>query len=109
MARTVALAGIAAFVVAADWLRFEDPRSGGGKPFVLAVLAIAPALLRPLWLRAAGVAVSLLLAGWVALSVSPLRLWPGGAAYFEPLGSRFGHGFLDFSEFRLPILPARHP
>lgn len=109
MARTVALAGIAAFVVAADWLRFEDPRSGGGKPFVLAVLAIAPVLLRPLWLRAGGLVVSLLLAGWVALSVSPLRLWPGGAAYFEPLGSRFKDGFLDFYEFRLPIQPERHP
>jgi hypothetical protein len=73
------------------------------------VLAIAPVLLRPLWLRAAGVVVSLVLAGWVALSASPLRLWPGGAAYFEPLGSRFGHGFLDFYEFRLPFQPERHP
>ena len=41
MARTVALAGIAAFVVAANWLRFEEPRSGGGRPFALAVLALA--------------------------------------------------------------------
>jgi transglutaminase-like putative cysteine protease len=109
MARTVALAGLAAFVISADWLRFEEPRSGGGKPFLLAVLAVAPMLLRPLWLRVAGIGISVVLAAWVALSVSPLRLWPGGDAYFGPLGSRFGHGFLDFYEFRLPIQPERHP
>jgi transglutaminase-like putative cysteine protease len=109
MARTLALSGLAAFVIAADWLRFEEPRSGGGKPFVLAVLAVAPVLLRPLWLRVVGIAISVVLAAWVALSISPVRLWPGGETYFAPLGSRFGHGFLDFYEFRLPIPPERHP
>ena len=62
MVRTVALGGFAALVIAADWLRFEEPRSGGGRPFALAVLAIAPVLLRPWWLRLAAVAVSSLVA-----------------------------------------------
>src|SRR6266540_6634126 len=109
MPRTTALAGLAAFVIAADWLRFEDPRSGGGRPFVLAVLAIAPTLLRPFWLRVLAVTTSALLAAWVAFSLSPLELWPGGDGYFGPLGSRFGRGFVDFYDYRIPIDPARHP
>ncbi len=108
MPRTLVLSLVAALVIAVDWLRFEEPRSGAGRPFVLAVLAIAPALLRPLWLRAVGVAVSALLAVSVAFSVSPLALWPGGEGFFGPLGSHFSRGFLDFYDFRLPIDPRVH-
>ena len=108
MLRTVALSGIAALVIAVNWLRFEEPRAGDGRPFALAVLAIAPVLFRLLWPRLAAIGVSLLLAGWVALSVSPVGLWPGGRAFFGPLGSRFGNGFVDFYEFALPFDPARH-
>jgi transglutaminase-like putative cysteine protease len=107
--RTVFLAGVAALVIAVNWLRFEEPRSGGGRPFVLAVLAIAPVLLRPLWLRLAGVAVAALLAAWVAFSVSPAALWPGDENFFGTIGSRFGSGFLDFYDFRLPFDPIDHP
>jgi transglutaminase-like putative cysteine protease len=95
--RTVLLSGVAALVIAVDWLRFEEPHSGGGRPFALAVLAIAPALLRPWWLRLAGVAVSAYFAVCVAFSVSPLHI--------ERAGGRFSRGFLDFYEFRLPINP----
>jgi transglutaminase-like putative cysteine protease len=102
------LAGTAGLVIAVDWLRFEEPRSSGGRPFLLAALAIAPALLRPLWLRIAAVGVSALLGAWVAFSVSPLGLWPGGDGFFGPLGSRFGRGFIDFYDFRLPFDPERH-
>ncbi|HEY6605774.1 MAG TPA: transglutaminaseTgpA domain-containing protein [Gaiellaceae bacterium] len=109
MLRTAALSGLAALVIAVNWLRFEEPRSGGGRPFLLAVLAIAPVLVRPLWPRLVAIGVSLLLGSWVALSVSPLEVWPGGKGFFAPLGSRFGTGFLDFYEFALPFDPARHP
>jgi transglutaminase-like putative cysteine protease len=106
--RTLALSGVAAVVIAADWLRFEEPRSDGGRPFALAALAIAPALLRPLWLRAAAALASAFAAAWIAFSVSPLALWPGGDGFFGPLATRFERGFLDFYEFRLPIDPAQH-
>jgi transglutaminase-like putative cysteine protease len=95
-------------VVAADWLRLEEPRSGGGRPFVLAALGIAPVLLRPLWLRAVALVGSTLLAAWVVFAVSPLALWPGGDGFFSPLATRFEHGFLDFYDFRLPIDPMQH-
>jgi len=107
--RTIALSSLAALVIAVDWLRFEEPRASGGRPFMLAALAIAPVLLRPLWLRLVGFAVSTLLAAWIAFSVSPFALWPGGDAFFGPLGSRLGRGFLDFYEFQLPIDPSNHP
>jgi len=105
--RTLALSGTAALVIAVDWLRFEEPRSGGGRPFALAALAIGAALLRPLALRLVGLALAALLAAWIAFSVSPFALWPGDGGFFAPLGSRFARGFLDFYEFRLPIDPER--
>jgi transglutaminase-like putative cysteine protease len=98
MVRTIALAVVAALVIAVDWLRFEDPRSGGGRPFLLAALAIAPALLRPWWVRVPAAVVSAFLALSVAFSVGPLEV---GRAW-----GRFERGFLDFYDFRLPIDPA---
>ena len=109
MLKTALLSGLASLVIAVDWLRFEEPRSGGGRSIVLAVLAITPLLLRPLWVRLAAFAVSALLAAWVAFSISPLALRPGGEGFFGPLGSRFSRGFLDFYDYRLPFDPAEHP
>jgi transglutaminase-like putative cysteine protease len=94
------LAGIATLVIAVDWLRFEEPRSGGGRPFALAVLAIAPVLLRPWWARLIGVAVSAFVAVCIAFSASPFHI---GEA-----GPRFKRGFLDFYDFRLPIDPQQN-
>ena len=92
MLKTTLLSGVAALVIAVDWLRFEEPRSGGGRPFVLAVAAVASVLLRPVWLRLVAIAVSALLAAWVAFSLSPLALWPGGEDFFGTFGSRFSRG-----------------
>jgi transglutaminase-like putative cysteine protease len=95
--KTAVLSGIAALVIAVDWLRFEDPRSGGGRPFALVLLAIAPALVRPWWARVAAVAVSIFFAACIAFSVAPLH---AGSA-----PARFERGFLDFYDFRLPFDP----
>ena len=100
VARTVLLGGVASLVIAVDWLRFEEPRSGGGRPFALALLAIAPALIRPWWGRLAAAAAAAFFAVCIAFSVSPVHV--GDA------GSRFTRGFLDFYDFRLPIDPQRN-
>jgi hypothetical protein len=109
MLKTTLLSGVAALVIAVDWLRFEEPRSGGGRPFVLVVAAVAPVLLRPVWLRLVAIVVSALLAVWVAFSLSPVALWPGGEDFFGIFGSRFSRGFLDFYDFRVPFDPTTRP
>ena len=109
MLKTTLLSGVAARVIAVDWLRFEEPRSGGGRPFVLAVAAVASVLLRPVWLRLVAIVASALLAVWVAFSLSPLALWPGGEDFFGTFGSRFSRGFLDFYDYRVPFDPATFP
>jgi transglutaminase-like putative cysteine protease len=100
MARTVTLSALAALVIAADWLRFEEPRAEIGKAVLLVGLAVAPALLRPWWLRLAGSAVAAYPALCLAFSLSWLNVTraPG----------RFGRGFLDFYDFRLPFDPAQN-
>jgi len=88
---------VAALVIAVDWLRFEDPRAGGGRPFLLAVLAIAPALVRPWWARVCAVVVSSFFAVCIAFSVAPQHI--------ATAGTRFERGFLDFYDYRLPFDP----
>jgi transglutaminase-like putative cysteine protease len=73
------------------------------------LLAVTPVFVRPLWLRLAAIAVSAVLAAWVAFSLSPFAVWPGEGGFFGPLGSRFSRGFLDFYDYRLPINPAERP
>jgi hypothetical protein len=107
--KTFLLASVAALVIAVDWLRFEDPHASDGRAFLLVMLAVAPALLPPLWPRLAGIVVSLVLATWAAFSVSPLAAWPGGDGFFGTMASRFSDGFLDFYDFRIPFDPLRHP
>jgi transglutaminase-like putative cysteine protease len=97
MVRTIVLSGVAGLVIAVDWLRFEDPRSGGGRPFVLVVLAIAPALVRPWWARVGAVGAAAFFGVCIAFSVGPFHV---GRA-----GTRFSHGFLDFYDYRLPFDP----
>ena len=108
MGRTAVLTALAGAVIAADWLRVEEPRAGTGRAVALIALAIVPALVRPLWARAATTVVAAFAAAAVAFDVSPTRLWPYGADFFVPIASRFGNGFLDFYDYRLPIDPVEH-
>jgi transglutaminase-like putative cysteine protease len=109
-ARTVLVSAVPAAVVAATWLRFEQPRDGLGRAVLLVVLALGVAAVRPLALRAAALVPAAGLAAWLCFRLSPLdaRPFDPGHDFFGPLGSSFGNGFLDFYDVRLPFDPALH-
>ena len=90
-----------AALLAWNWLRLGQPRAGASTALWLIALAVAPALLpRPRW-RAAAFVPAMVLALHSALGiwiVHPIRL----------LG-RFGGGFLEFYDVRLPFAAASHP
>jgi transglutaminase-like putative cysteine protease len=106
--RTAALAALAGAIVAVNWLRLEEPRTGGSRAVALVALAIAPALVRPLWARVVATLVAAAAAAAIAFSTSLAHLWPYGADFFGPIARQFGNGFLDFYDFRLPIDRAEH-
>jgi transglutaminase-like putative cysteine protease len=108
MRRTAALAALAGAIVAVNWLRLEEPRSGGSRVVALVALAIAPALARPIWGRVVATVVAAVAAAAIAFSTSLTHLWPYGGDFFGPVARQFGDGFLDFYDFRLPIDPAEH-
>jgi transglutaminase-like putative cysteine protease len=94
MRRTAFVVVVPAFVIAVDWLRLERPREGGAA-FVVAVLALAPALLPSVRLRLVAALPAALVAGRIAFSTwHPLTML-----------SRFGSGFLDFYDVPTPFDP----
>ena len=101
MPRTLLVSIVPAAVIAAAWLRLEDPVSEPLRSAAVAGLALLPALVRPLAARAVVLIVSLCLGAWIAFDASPLhpRHLPAD------VGSRFGNGFLDFYDVRIPFDP----
>jgi protein-glutamine gamma-glutamyltransferase len=108
MRRNVLLSALAGVVLAVNWLRLEHPQHAGWRVPALVVLAIAPTLVRRRAVVVAAVGVATVCGLALAFSVSPSSLWPNGAGFFRPVGSRFAHGFQDFYSFRLPIDPGVH-
>jgi protein-glutamine gamma-glutamyltransferase len=102
--RTALLYVLPATVVGANWLRLEHPLGPGRQALWIMLLALSPALVRPLLLRAAVSLVALLLAVHTAFGLSVFR-----HHFFGPLLGRFRDGFLAFYEFQLPVDPAAHP
>jgi transglutaminase-like putative cysteine protease len=110
MLRTVLLYLLPAFLVATHWERLEEGGEASGRFLWMVVLALAPALVRPLWARI----VVLIAAAAVAAGIA-LRVWPGDARpfdgddYFGPLLSRFWKGSTGFFDVELPFNPSDHP
>jgi protein-glutamine gamma-glutamyltransferase len=102
--RTLAVSLVPAAVFTTAWFRLESPIDRPLRSIAVAGLAILPALVRPLAVRAAVLLGSLLLGAWIAFEVSPLhpRHLPGA------LGSRFSSGFLDFYSVKTPFDPRVH-
>jgi transglutaminase-like putative cysteine protease len=100
MARTAALTAGPAALLAWCWLRLERPHAGLGTAFWLIVLGIAPALLPRLRWRLVALAGTCVFALHTALGV-----W---VAHPGRVLTRFGGGFLDFYDVRLPFAADAH-
>ena len=109
MARTAALYAVPALVVATAWLRLEQTGAGAGV-LLLVVVAAVPALVRPLWARAAATVAATLVAIRVAFGLSPLDARPFDSEhdFFGPLASRFTRGFLEFYDVPQPFVATDH-
>jgi transglutaminase-like putative cysteine protease len=95
--RTLVASVPAAAVIVAAWLRLVSPVD---RPFAIAAVALlglAPALLRPRWLSAL---VALVLAARIAFGE-----WP---RHLGRIASHFRRGFLDFYDVATPFDPRVH-
>jgi transglutaminase-like putative cysteine protease len=111
MRRTALLYIFPAAVVALNWLRVERPHGSGQQALWIMLLALCPALARPLAVRVGVGLVALLLAVHSAfgLSIFDARPFDSRHDFFGPLLGRFRDGFLAFYDFQLPIDPGAHP
>ncbi|TMM33110.1 MAG: transglutaminase domain-containing protein [Actinobacteria bacterium] len=101
MARTAAFWAAPSALLAWSWLRLSQPHAAASTALSLIALALAPALLPRPRQRVLALVPASVLALHVALGVwlvHPLRL----------LG-RFGGGFLEFYDVRLPFATPLHP
>jgi Transglutaminase-like superfamily/TgpA N-terminal domain len=101
MARTAAFCAAPSALLAWSWLRLGQPHASTSTALWLIALAVAPALLPRLRLRLLALVPATVIALHSALGVwiaHPLRM----------LG-RFGHGFIEFYDVKLPFAAAVHP
>jgi transglutaminase-like putative cysteine protease len=101
VARTAALCAAPAALLAWSWLRLGQPHASSSRALWLIVLAVAPALLPRLRLRLLALIPATVLALHAALGVwivHPLRLLV-----------RFGRGFIEFYDVKLPFATPVHP
>ena len=97
MPRTLLTVLAPAAVLAATWLRLEEPSDRPLAVAAVALLALVPALVRPRWL-----------AGLVAAVLAVRIAFGGWPRHLGRVLSRFRGGFLDFYEVRTPFDPRTH-
>jgi hypothetical protein len=114
-ARTAAVSAPALVVVAAAWLRLEQPLTSLWRVLALLVLAVMVALPRRRSLRLLAAAAATIAAARVAVGVDlvPWRLDSPGSGFglghsLSALGTKFGDGFDDFYGTHLPFDPRVH-
>ncbi|HEV7133390.1 MAG TPA: transglutaminaseTgpA domain-containing protein [Gaiellaceae bacterium] len=100
MRRTALVALVPAVVVAAAWLRLEQPHDDPSRAAGLVLLALAPALVPRGTARVGALVVALVLGARWTLGLPlrhPGRFW-----------SHFSNGFLDFYDVKVPFDPRVH-
>jgi transglutaminase-like putative cysteine protease len=100
--RTLALGVVAATLISWNWLRLENG-TDDGQALLIIVLALAPAALPGLRARIAAAVVAFLIAAGSAFDLVPGIHYPGR------LLARFGQGYLDFYDIKLPFDPGAQP
>jgi transglutaminase-like putative cysteine protease len=97
--RTALVAVVPAAVLAAIWLRLEEPRPYPTRVVAVVLVALAPALVRPRWGRAAACLVAVVVGARLAFGswLHPIRV-----------ASAFKNGFLDFYDVQVPFDPRVH-
>ena len=101
MARTALLSAPAAALLAWSWLRLGEPHARGSTALWLVGVALVPSLLPKLRWRLFALVPAVVVGLHIALGIwiwHPLRL----------LG-RFGGGFLEFYDVKLPFAAVSHP
>ncbi|MGH3134384.1 MAG: transglutaminase domain-containing protein [Gaiellaceae bacterium] len=108
-ARILAACALPAFAVALSWLRVEEPRRVG-EAFVVVALALAPALVRRMWLRGLAAAVAVLGVAWLAFGAQPWEVLPYRDEHVAaPAVDAAVDGIGDFYLVLLPFEPGRNP
>jgi protein-glutamine gamma-glutamyltransferase len=114
-ARTAAVSAPALVVVAAAWLRLEDPLTSLGRMLALLVLALVATIPRRGWHRVVAAVAATVVAARVAVGVDlvPWRVDRPGSVFgladsLSALATRFGNGFGDFYGTHLPFDPRVH-
>ena len=102
MPRVIVLGAVAGLLIAWNWLRIEHG-SGDGEALLVVVLALVPSLVGNVRYRIAAAASCFLIAAGVAFDQGPGIHYPG-----RVLG-RFGQGFLDFYDVKLPFDAVAQP
>ncbi len=99
MRRTALVALVPAVVIAATWLRLEDPRDDPNRVAAVVVLALVPALVRPRIWRIVALVLSLVVGARIAFGWwgHPIRV-----------AAAFKNGFLDFYDVQVPFDPRVH-
>ena len=115
VARTAAVTIPALVVVAAAWLRLEDPAAPLWRVLALLALALAAAAPRRRSFRVAAAVAATVAAARIAVGVDlvPWRLLDPGAGFgvadsLSATWTRFGDGFSDFYGTHLPFDPRIH-
>jgi transglutaminase-like putative cysteine protease len=98
------VSAVPAIVIAAVWLRLEQPRDGLARVVAIVLVALAPAFVRPLVPRAAAVVLALAVGVRIAFGLSPLRPVHAVAAS----GARIASGVRDFYDTQVPFDPRVH-
>lgn len=109
MGRTLAACALPALVVAAAWLRLEDPRFVG-EGLAVAALAVAAALPRRAWQRGLAAVLAAAGAARIAFGAHAWELLPfRDERVLGPVADEARRGVESFYEVLLPFEPGRQP